>query len=147
MSTTDKDVQAIARGAIQTALAAGAREASATISRSRDVSVEWRDGKVERINEATRRSLTLQLYVDGRYSQAMSSDLRPEALKTFITDGVAMTRVLTEDPFRALPEPSLYQGRAIADRDRAGERRRSFARRDLARKFGWRAPGEHGQAE
>jgi PmbA protein len=115
MSTSDKDVQAVARGAIQTALGAGAREASATISRSRDVSVEWRDGKVERINEATRRSLTLQLYVDGRYSQAMSSDLRPEALKTFITDGVAMTRVLTEDPFRTLPDPALYQGRATTD--------------------------------
>jgi PmbA protein len=53
--------------------------------------------------------------VDGRYSQAQSSDLRPEALATFISDGVAMTRVLTEDPFRALPEPSLYQGRATTD--------------------------------
>src|SRR5262245_53877049 len=115
MSTTDKDVQQVARGAIQTALKAGAREASATIARSRDVSVEWRDGKVERINEATRRSLTLQLYVDGRYSAAMSSDLRPEALATFISDGVAMTRVLTEDPFRTLPDPALYQGRAATD--------------------------------
>jgi len=115
MSTTTSDFREIARGAIQTALKGGAREASATITRSRDVSVEWRDGKVERINEATRRSLTLQLYVDGRYSVASSSDLRPEALATFIADGIVMTRVLTEDPFRALPDPALYQGRASTD--------------------------------
>jgi PmbA protein len=97
------------------ALAKGAREAAATINRTREVSVEWRDGKVERINEATRRSLGLQLYVDGRYSAVSSSDLRPEALATFISDSIVMTRVLTEDPFRTLPDPALYQGRASVD--------------------------------
>jgi PmbA protein len=53
--------------------------------------------------------------VDGRYSQVSSSDLRPEALSTFIADSVTMTRVLSEDPFRALPEPALYEGRASVD--------------------------------
>lgn len=115
MSTTQKDYQDVARQAMKAALAKGAREAAATISRTREVSVEWRDGKVERINEATRRSLGLQLYVDGRYSAVSSSDLRPEALDTFIADSVAMTRVLAEDPFRALPDPALYEGRAGVD--------------------------------
>jgi PmbA protein len=115
MSTTQKDYQDVARQAMKAALARGAREAAATISRTREVSVEWRDGKVERINEATRRSLGLQLYVDGRYSSVSSSDLRKEALDTFIGDSIAMTRVLAEDPFRALPDPALYQGRASVD--------------------------------
>jgi PmbA protein len=115
MSTSQTDVREIARAALQTALDKGAKEASATVSRSRNVSVEWRDGKVEKINEATRRALTLQLYVDGRYSQVSSSDLRPEALTTFIADSVAMTRVLTEDPYRSLPDPALYEGRATVD--------------------------------
>jgi PmbA protein len=79
------------------------------------VSLEWRDGKIEKINEATTRGLSLQLYVDGRYSQVSSSDLRPEALDTFIADSITMTRVLAEDPFRALPEPALYEGRASVD--------------------------------
>lgn len=115
MSTTRTDYQDVARQAMKAALAKGAKEAAATISRTREVSVEWRDGKVERINEATRRSLGLQLYVDGRYSSVSSSDLRREALDTFIADSVAMTRVLAEDPFRALPDPALYQGRAGVD--------------------------------
>jgi len=115
MSTSQTDVREIARDAMKSALAKGAKEAAATVNRSRNVSLEWRDGKVEKINEATTRGLSLQLYVDGRYSQVSSSDLRPEALSTFIADSVTMTRVLSEDPFRALPEPSLYEGRASVD--------------------------------
>ena len=115
MSTSQTDVREIARAAMKSALEKGAKEAAATVSRSRNVSLEWRDGKVEKINEATTRGLSLQLYVDGRYSQVSSSDLRPEALSTFIADSVTMTRVLSEDPFRALPEPALYEGRASVD--------------------------------
>jgi PmbA protein len=115
MSTGKTDVREIARAAMKSALAKGAREAAATVRRSRNVSLEWRDGKVEKINEATTRGLTLQLYVDGRYSQVSSSDLRPEALSTFIGDSISMTRVLSEDPFRSLPEPALYEGRASVD--------------------------------
>ena len=56
------------------------------------MSVQWRDGRVEQINEATTRGVGLQLYVDGRYSSVSSSDLRPEALEAFIADSIAMTR-------------------------------------------------------
>jgi PmbA protein len=115
MSTGKTDVREIARTAMKSALAKGAREAAANVNRTRNVSLEWRDGKVEKINEATTRGLTLQLYVDGRYSQVSSSDLRPEALSTFIGDSISMTRVLSEDPFRSLPEPALYEGRASVD--------------------------------
>ena len=58
MSTSQTDVREIARAAMKTALAKGAREAAATFNRSRNVSLEWRDGKVEKINEATTRGLT-----------------------------------------------------------------------------------------
>ncbi|MFN8093315.1 MAG: TldD/PmbA family protein [Vicinamibacteria bacterium] len=114
-TTRNDDVHETARAAMKTALAKGAKEAAATVSRSRNVSLEWRDGKVEKINEATTRGLTLQLFVDGRYSQVSSSDLRPEALETFISDSVAMTRALAEDPFRSLPDPALYRGRSSVD--------------------------------
>jgi PmbA protein len=113
--STATDVREIARAAMKDSLAKGAKEAAATVSRTRNVAVEWRDGKVEKINEATTRRLTLQLYVDGRYSEASSSDLRPEALATFVGDAIAMTRALTEDPFRSLPDPALYEGRSGVD--------------------------------
>src|SRR5574340_1279107 len=115
MANTTPDVREIARAAVKKALAKGAREAAATVNRQRNVGVDWRDGKVEKISEATTRGLSLQLYVDGRYSSVSSSDLRPEALETFISDSIAMTRVLAEDPFRSLPEPALYKGQATTD--------------------------------
>jgi len=115
MSTPTIDVRETARSAMKSALQKGAKEAAATVNRTRNVTVEWRDGKVEKMNEATTRRLTLQLYVDGRYSQVSSSDLRPEALSTFIGDSITMTRALAEDPFRSLPDPALYEGRAAVD--------------------------------
>ena len=112
---SQQSMKDIAESCTTIALAKGAREAGAAVSRVRDVTLEWRDGKVDRINEATRRGVELQLYVDGRYSVASSSDLRPEALERFIADSVSNTRVLAEDPFRSLPDPALYAGQAKKD--------------------------------
>jgi PmbA protein len=109
------DLVEVARGCVKTALAKGAQQAGANAYRVRDVTLEWRDGKVDKINEATTRGVALRLFVDGRYSTANSSDLRPEALARFIEDAVAMARSLEPDSHRSLPEPSLYAGRSTAD--------------------------------
>ncbi|HYN41167.1 MAG TPA: TldD/PmbA family protein, partial [Thermoanaerobaculia bacterium] len=110
-----QDMLAAAQSAVKAALGKGAQEASARTYRVRDVSVKWRDGKLEQIDEATTRGLGLTLYVDGRYSNVSTSDLRPEALDTFIGDSVVLTRALAKDPFRSLPDPKLYEGQAKAD--------------------------------
>lgn len=98
-----------------TARGKGAAEAAASAYRVREVSVQRRDGKLERINEATTRGLFLQLYVDGRYSAVSTNDLRPGALDAFIAEAVALARALERDPFRALPAPALYLGQAEVD--------------------------------
>src|SRR5687767_8943121 len=113
--TRQKDMREIAHGAVATARAKGASEVAVRAYRVRDVAVQWRDGKLEQINESTTRGVGLQLYVDGRYSAVSTSDLRPEALDVFIADSVAMTRTLVKDPFRSLPEPKLYAGQASID--------------------------------
>jgi PmbA protein len=113
--TNEQDMLAIAQSCIAMAKSAGANDASARAYRVRDVSLDYRDGKVEKISEATTRGIALQLYVDGRYSTASSSDLRPDALKTFIADTVAIAKTIQGDPFRALPDPALYKGQAASD--------------------------------
>ena len=50
-----------------------------------------------------------------RYSSVGTSDLRPDALKTFISDSVAVARAIAPDPFRALPDPALYKGQSGAN--------------------------------
>jgi len=105
----------IAQGCITTALARGASEAAVRAYQVRGVNVQWRDGKLEQIGESTTRGIGLQLYVDGRYAVVTTSDLRPEALTSFIEDSVALARSLATDPLRSLPDPVLYKGQASVD--------------------------------
>ena len=104
-----------AHAAAKTAKKHGADEASVTIARSRGVEVEWRDGQLDKVQESTRRSLSVAIYVDERYSASSTNDLRPDALDAFIAEAVAMTRLLEPDEHRRLPDPSSYEGRAQVD--------------------------------
>jgi PmbA protein len=110
-----RDLREIARAAAALARRAGAQQAAAGAYRSRQVGVEWRDGRIESASEATTRGLGLELYVDGRYSAVATSDLRPEAVERFVRDAVALARALAPDPHRALPDPALYLGQAEVD--------------------------------
>ncbi|MBI5544647.1 MAG: TldD/PmbA family protein [Deltaproteobacteria bacterium] len=105
----------VARQAVAVAQKKGAQQAAANAYRAREVSVEWRDGKVDRLNEATTAGLGVQLYVDGRFASVSTSDLRPEALDRFLEDAIVLARALAKDPHRALPDPRLYEGQAQLD--------------------------------
>jgi PmbA protein len=117
MSKTNEqqDMLAVAQSCIEIAKRSGAKEASARAYRVRDVSLDYRDGKVEKIQESTTRGVNLQLFVDGRYSTVSTSDLRPDALKTFIADSIVIAKAIAPDPFRALPDATLYKGQSNAD--------------------------------
>jgi PmbA protein len=124
-----------AREAIRLAIRGGANEAAAAASRARHVELSWRDGRVETASESTTRGLGIDLYVDGRYASVSTSDLRPEAIERLVQDGVALTRALAPDPFRKLPDPALYEGRAVVDLelfDPAHDRLDATARRQSA---------------
>jgi PmbA protein len=109
------DLLDITRNAADLALRKGAHEAAAGTYRARHVEVAWRDGRVEKVTEATTRGLGLDLYVDGRYASVSTSDLRPEALERFVADAVALARTLAPDPYRRLPDPELYRDRPEVD--------------------------------
>ncbi len=94
--------------AVELAQAAGAADVRASAGTNRNVEYNLRDGVLEKVQEDTSRSVSLSLYVDGRFSSHSTSDLRPEPLKAFVAEAVAMTRVLAVDADRLLPDPSLY---------------------------------------
>jgi PmbA protein len=98
----------LAGKAVEMAQRYGAQQAAAGAYRVRDVQVQWRDGQLEKLVEATTRGLGVDLYVDGRYASVSTSDLRPDALERFLQDAVALTRAISPDPFRKLPDPDLY---------------------------------------
>lgn len=111
----NKETREIAAAAVKFAQAAGAGAAAADLTTNRQVEISYRERKPETIKEAATRDLQLTLYVDGRFSSQGTSDLRPDALKRFVTDAVAATRLLAPDPQRSLPDPKYYEGRAQVD--------------------------------
>lgn len=104
-----------AAAAVEAARAAGAPEAWATADRSRSVDCSMREGKVEKVAEATTQQLSLQLWVDGRYSSHKTTDLRPEEVARFAREAVALTQFLEPDPHREIPDPALFEGRASVE--------------------------------
>ncbi|MDC0746401.1 TldD/PmbA family protein [Polyangium mundeleinium] len=117
---TNEAMLQIARNAVSLAKQKGAAEVAAVARVKRDVDVTWRDGKLEKITEATSRGLEVRLYVDGRYSTCSTSDLRPEGLASFLDNAIGLTRTLAKDPHRSLPDPALYakatpEGLSMAD--------------------------------
>ncbi|MBU8934365.1 MAG: TldD/PmbA family protein [candidate division Zixibacteria bacterium] len=93
----------------------GADEAAVNLSNSRDVSVQFRDRTLEELNESVQNSLSLSIYANHRYSAHTTNDLRKESLERFISEAVAMTKYLSEDEFRTLPDPKHYTGREDID--------------------------------
>jgi len=102
----------LASWSIEKAKAAGAGDCRVGISSRRFVEISYRQRKPESIKEASTRNLYIEIYVDNRYSGQSTSDLRQDALKDFISNAVATTKLLAEDPFRTLPDPKYYQDRA-----------------------------------
>ncbi|RLB65408.1 MAG: TldD/PmbA family protein [Deltaproteobacteria bacterium] len=109
------DLTRLAEQTIERAGKAGAQQSAALISRRRFIDLQYRDGKLEKITESKTSSLSLDLYVDGRFSSHSSSDLRPQILKPFVARAVAMTRLLGADKHRGLADPALYDNRPTTD--------------------------------
>ncbi|HEU0032171.1 MAG TPA: TldD/PmbA family protein [Kofleriaceae bacterium] len=100
--------------AVEVAKQAGAKDAWAAASRNHSVSFELRNGKLEKVEDSTSRALSLRLYVDGRYSSQSTTDLRPDRVKAFVTEGVAITRAMQPDPHRKLANPALFPTKLAA---------------------------------
>ncbi|MEN8153728.1 MAG: TldD/PmbA family protein [Acidobacteriota bacterium] len=93
----------------------GAGQSSVSISNQREIEIQFRDGKIEKLKESTQNSLNLSLYVDNRYSSHSTNNMEKTGLKRFIEETVAMTKYLSKDKFRALPEKDLYEGQKKID--------------------------------
>jgi PmbA protein len=110
-----KEMLDVCAQALAAAKRAGAAEAKATLTRRRAIEIEYRQRQPETIKESATQSLDVEIFAAGRYSAQSTSDLRPGALSDFITNAVAMTRLIAEDPFRSLPDPRRYEGRVEGD--------------------------------
>lgn len=113
----DSSLVRIAEQAVELSTSWGASDAWASVSRSHGVNFEMRNGVLEKVEDSTSRGLFIRLWVDGRYSAHSTTDFRPSSLETFIKEAVAVTRALQVDPYRVIPDPTLFEGRSTQDLD------------------------------
>ena len=113
MNTNEK--YALANLVMEHALKSGADQVSVSLDDSRRSNIEIRDQKIDKLTESQRNSLTIELFVDKKYSAHSTSRLKKEELFRFIDEAIAATRFLAEDEFRSLPEPELYYKGGAAD--------------------------------
>lgn len=106
---TAEETKELAQWVMDRSHQAGAADVAVDINTVRSISVEHRDGELDKLQESTQHSLSLEVYAKGRYSSHSTNDTRRESLDRFITEAVAMTAYLGEDPYRKLLEPRYYQ--------------------------------------
>ncbi len=104
-----------AKRAVELAKKAGAVDAWAVAQHERAADTEYRDGKLEKVQESISKKLSLRLYVNGRYSTHETTDLRLSSLRAFITQAVALTKHLEKDRYREIPNATLFRNRPGAD--------------------------------
>lgn len=127
----------LAKWAAETAKKYGASQTKVEVYNSRDVEIEVRDSKIEKLKETTQNSLSLNIYLDNKYSGHSTNDLRKETLEPFIKEAVAATKYLSADEFRSLPDPKYYpkeKGEDLGVLDKNHETLTSDKRIELAEK-------------
>ncbi len=105
----------LAKWATEFALKQGASQTKVSVSNSRNVEVNVRDSKLEKLKETTQNSLSLNIYLNHKYSGHSTNDLRKNALEKFIKEAVAATKYLSADKYRELPNPKFYPKKEKTD--------------------------------
>ncbi|MBR5385720.1 MAG: TldD/PmbA family protein [Bacteroidales bacterium] len=75
------------------------------------------DGGLDKVTHALDRSLSLNLFVDGRYGTFSTNRISEVELRTFVDRAIETVRMLAPDPARALPSPDRTAKDAATGRE------------------------------
>lgn len=87
------------------ALSKGARKVRVTANKSVMDLVGTLNGAVDKVTHCLDRSLSVCLFVDGRYGSFSTNRFDEAGLDAFLDRAIALTRMLAPDPCRDLPDP------------------------------------------
>ena len=110
----EKEEKLLTEKCLQMAADAGADKARASLSKNVMSIVSTLDGEVDKVTSCLDRSITLNLFVDGRYGTFSTNKLDADSLRSFIGRAVETTRMLAPDPCRDLPSPSRTAKDAVS---------------------------------
>lgn len=98
----------LAQWAMDFALKNGCQAARVSLYANSNTSFELRDGKMDRLQQASEGGMGIGVYVDGRFGNYSTNRLNKKELENFIRNGIESARYLAPDEFRVLPDPSRY---------------------------------------
>lgn len=104
MSNAQKNLD-ILNDLIAKARALGADAADAVYIEGISLSLSQRLGKAENVERSEGQDLGLRVFVGKRQAIVSSSDFSPQALKDLVERGVAMAKLVPEDPYLGLADP------------------------------------------
>lgn len=105
ISKKDKE---LAQWAMEYALKNGCQDAKATVTTGSESNYSLRNGKIDNLTQSSENSLTIYLYVDGRFGRCSTNRLNKKELEPFIKNGIDATRYLAKDEARTLPKTERY---------------------------------------
>jgi len=105
---TQKERLELAKWAMSYALKHGADQTSVGIFNQREVSIEYRDKRLEELKESTQNSLNIDIYADQKYSSHSTNDLRKDSLEKFMDEAISATKYLSKDEYRSLADSKYY---------------------------------------
>lgn len=109
------DNKKLAQWAMDFALKNGCQASRVSLYSGSNSSLEVRNMKIDRLQQASESSLVIHLFVDGRYGSFSTNRIDKKELGSFIKNGIDSTRYLAEDKARALPDASLYYKGGLPD--------------------------------
>lgn len=94
----------IADKSVQMALDAGASAVMVSLDKAKTEIYALLDGEIDNIRQTGDRSLTFNIYADGKYGTFSTNRLEEDSLRDFLCKAVETVRMLVADPFRGLPD-------------------------------------------
>ena len=94
----------IADKSVQMALDAGASAVMVSLDKAKTEIYALLDGEIDNIRQTGDRSLTFNIYADGKYGTFSTNRFEEGSLRDFLCKAVETVRMLVADPFRGLPD-------------------------------------------
>lgn len=94
----------IADKSVRMALDAGASAVMVSLDKAKTEIYALLDGEIDNIRQTGDRSLTFNIYADGKYGTFSTNRFEEESLRDFLCKAVETVRMLVADPFRGLPD-------------------------------------------
>lgn len=107
----------VAEKCLEKSLALGADKARITLNKSLMELFGTLNGELDKVNHCLDRSISVCLFVDGKFGSFSTNRLVESELDDFLKKAIATVRMLAEDPCRDLPDPSRTAKNAVTGKE------------------------------